>query len=250
MNEHDSGWSAEEDDPELPGVKRRKQDQSDDFSILSYSRSHLHRRCKLVIQDTGRCFFDIQRELSKSLQPRRSVLPKLPPEIWIKIFSYITSGRQYPFMIRAPLVCKQWYNLCLSPCLWTTVRVPYGGYYWMSRTDDFLIWLAKHRLAPCKEIDLTGWDITSRGIKVLTENCPKLQVINVSYCTKLSKDVAAYFTANCPYITTLDFSHTCNDLVSVIPMTMIIECYNAQLLSLNLSGNLMHGFHRVIDAIC
>ncbi|CAL1545591.1 unnamed protein product, partial [Lymnaea stagnalis] len=33
-------------------------------------------------------------------------------------------------------------------------------------------------------------------------------------------------------------------------MTTIIEHFNSQLLSLNLSGNLMHGFYRVIDAIC
>ena len=73
----------------------------------SYRRQHLHRACKLVIEDTGQCLFQIQSDINKIERPTNKIkktiepsLPRLPPEIWIKIFSYITSYRQYPFMCR------------------------------------------------------------------------------------------------------------------------------------------------------
>lgn len=68
--------------------------------VSQYSRGHLHRNCKLVIQDTGESLFAIERQLNVSHRTKRAQLPKLPPEIWIKIFSYIIAERQYPFMIR------------------------------------------------------------------------------------------------------------------------------------------------------
>ncbi|XP_005108069.1 F-box/LRR-repeat protein 6 [Aplysia californica] len=228
--------------------KRKKRTISTEAA--TYTRQHLHRACKLVLEDTGECFFRMQKELNEMLKPRRKRLPKLPPEIWIKIFGYITQYRQYPFMLNGPLVCKYWYDLCRDPSLWTYVRVPYGGCYWNKRTDPFLMWMAKNRLAPCKEIDLTGWDITTLAVHELAKNCPRLEVVNLSYCTKVNKDIVEYLTRHCPNITTLDLSHTSNDLVSISSMTGIVERYNSQLLSLNLSGNLMHGFHWLINAIC
>lgn len=101
MDEDDSDKQSEENSLEPP-EKKRKKDVSctDSSSVTCYTRAHLHRKCKLVIKDTGQCLFAIQRELNVTRQPRRSTLPKLPPEIWLKIFSYITSERQYPFMIR------------------------------------------------------------------------------------------------------------------------------------------------------
>ena len=80
------------------------------------------------------------------------------------------------------------------------------------RDDGFISWVEEHRQEEKTHFDLEEANLadcsflTSYSIKSLSELCPKLKYLNLSFCCSLKEDFAEYLVQGCPFIHTLDIS--------------------------------------------
>ncbi|KAK7502645.1 hypothetical protein BaRGS_00006220 [Batillaria attramentaria] len=175
-------------------------------------------------------------------------VPHLPPELWMRIFSFLVgSSGPLPFLCRASKVCQSWREMASHPTLWHKVDLSYG---WIKSTDQTLQWLAQHRLSQCREISLSGWkNVTNNAVKELSEHCPQLESVNVSHCAKLTSVAVSALADNCHSLRELDLSFIPSDGVSTQTLKKIAEQLGATLTSLNVAGNNLKGFHLALNSI-
>lgn len=177
-----------------------------------------------------------------------SMVPHLPPELWMRIFNcYVSSNGPLPFLCRASKVCRLWRELASHPTLWHKVDLSYG---WIKSTDLTLHWLASNRLTQCREVSFAGWkNVTNNAVKELSEHCPHLESVNLSNCSKLTSAAVGALVDNCRSLRELDLSFISADGVSVQSLKKVAEQLGANLTSLNVAGNNLKGFHLALNAI-
>lgn len=176
---------------------------------------------------------------------------ELPDEIWLKIFCLVLMGGQYPTMHRLQLVCKRWNRLSRHSCLWRDVDLSCAGTRWIPYSNTSLEWLSKHRLHSVQKLNLHGWHcLTSEGLEHLARHCPKLQAVELAFCSHISREAIYTLTKNCKDLQRLNLANTTSDIVCVYPMVQLAEATGEKLRSLDLSGNLLRGFNTVLTSIC
>lgn len=197
----------------------------------------------------------VTKKLKKEKHPRKSendlpnihvprLLPQLPAEIWLKIFQDVVKvAGPLPFLCRAQKVCTQWKALAVDPSLWKKVDLSYG---WIKAKEETLQWLSENRLSQCEDINLSGWTLSS-ALKMLTENCPHLQCVNLSNCKKLTADGVVALADNCSHLMDIDLSGTG---VTSVALKDLIQKRCATLKRIDISHNSkLPGFNTVLECI-
>lgn len=121
----------------------------------------------------------------------------LPEEVLINIFHMIVSqDGAVPFLCRVARVCHLWNAAAASPALWRSVSL---GYCWIEpgktqlpktqlRVRDTLSWLAQNRFSQLRDISLSHWkNNVDYAIEVLSQCCPHLRSLKLSYCTGVTE---------------------------------------------------------------
>ncbi|XP_041810657.1 F-box/LRR-repeat protein 6 isoform X2 [Chelmon rostratus] len=120
----------------------------------------------------------------------------LPEEVLINIFQMVVvQDGAVPFLCRVGRVCRLWNAAASSPVLWRKVTV---GYCWIApgktqlpktekKIKDTITWLAQNRFSQLRDFSLYHWTKNvSYAVEVVTQFCPHLRSLTLSYCTGLT----------------------------------------------------------------
>ncbi len=106
----------------------------------------------------------------------------LPFEVLIRIYQHVVNTEgALPFLCRAARVCSFWHEASCQTSLWSNVDLSYG---WIKSTQASLRWLCDNRFSRLQSMNVSGWGqaLKNSGLQILSNSCPWLQAINLSYC--------------------------------------------------------------------
>ncbi|XP_042362530.1 F-box/LRR-repeat protein 6 [Plectropomus leopardus] len=120
----------------------------------------------------------------------------LPEEVLISIFQMVVDqDGAVPFLCRVGRVCRLWNAAASSPVLWRKVTI---GHCWIAagksqlpktekRVKETFHWLAQNRFSHLRDFSLCHWTKNvTYAIEVLSQFCPHLCSLKLSYCTGLT----------------------------------------------------------------
>ncbi|XP_068603428.1 F-box/LRR-repeat protein 6 [Brachionichthys hirsutus] len=120
----------------------------------------------------------------------------LPEEVLINIFQLVVvQDGAVPFLCRVGRVCRLWNAAASSPALWRKVTVAHcwiaPGKTQLPKTErkikDTFTWLAQNRFSQLRDFSLCHWTKNaSYVVEVVTQHCPHLHSLTLSYCTGLT----------------------------------------------------------------
>ncbi|KAK6195867.1 hypothetical protein SNE40_001205 [Patella caerulea] len=187
------------------------------------------------------------KESVEKLTERSGVSLQLPEEILLKIFQEsVNSQGTLPFLVRASKVCRTWRNVACDPTLWRKVDLSFG---WIKMSERVLKWLCENRLTHCTDVNLSASKFfVNSNIKLLTETCSQLKVINISYC-KVTTETIVTIAENCHQLASLDLSFTPVDAVCLQSLKVLLPKHGPYLKQLTMGGNTYKSFNSVFNLI-
>uniref|UniRef100_A0A3Q2XU84 F-box and leucine rich repeat protein 6 n=1 Tax=Hippocampus comes TaxID=109280 RepID=A0A3Q2XU84_HIPCM len=103
----------------------------------------------------------------------------LPEEVLVNIFKMVVmQDGAVPFLCRVGRVCRLWNSAAATPVLWRKVSV---GHCWI-KDIFFIIFL---RFSQLRDFSLHHW--TKNVDHVVSQFCPRLSALTLSYCTGLTE---------------------------------------------------------------
>ncbi|GIY47002.1 hypothetical protein CDAR_57241 [Caerostris darwini] len=122
----------------------------------------------------------------KKLPKRPCPFDKLPDNLIVKIFSYLSSNE----LCVSARVCRRWYFLVWEPQLWTSVTLG-GERIQVDRGLKTLFrLLCRDSPTLCltvERINLSGCSrLTDKGLATIALKCPELKVLELKGCTWVS----------------------------------------------------------------
>jgi len=172
----------------------------------------------------------------------------IPDLVLLKIFRHVVeSAGAVPFLCRALQVCRLWYQCASNSTLWKTIDLSYG---WIKANDATMQLLCRTRFSKLTDINLSNWkSLTVNGLQLLSDTCPQLKSINLSYCRVNSTGVL-YMINKCSTLAEIDLtSYGCTDVTSAKMIVQIVAKCAGNLQSLNLSRNQTKGYSAVLKAL-
>ncbi|XP_030645060.1 F-box/LRR-repeat protein 6 [Chanos chanos] len=142
----------------------------------------------------------------------------LPLEILVKIFQMaVHQDGAVPFLCRVGRVCRLWNGAASSPTLWHSVSVSYcwiePGKSQLPKTEEkiknTISWLAQNRLCQLREFSLCHWKKhVDYVIQVISESCPLIHSLKLSYCTGVTDTAFQSLGTNCQSLENMNLQHT------------------------------------------
>ena len=124
---------------------------------------------------------------------------RLPPEIWIKILSYLT----YDVLCEVALVNSRFRSLALDPTLWTKISLQSDA---IASTETVLNLIQRCHLLT--ELSLRCRDDTSALLAAAARNCKNLKVLEVRFCPVLTYSDLEMLATNFRFLEHLDLECT------------------------------------------
>lgn len=142
----------------------------------------------------------------------------MPVEVLANIFHMVVSQEgAIPFLCRVGRVCHLWNAAAASPALWRSVSV---GYCWIApgqtqlpnmelRIRNTMSWLAQNRFSLLKHFSLSHWKKqVDYVVEVVSQSCPHLQSLKLSYCTGLTTKSFQSLGENCRSLKSINVQHS------------------------------------------
>ncbi|XP_030202735.1 F-box/LRR-repeat protein 6 [Gadus morhua] len=142
----------------------------------------------------------------------------LPEEVLVSIFQMIVvQDGAIPFLCRVSRVCRLWNTAAASPGLWRSVSM---GFCWITpsktqtpRTEEKIKntigWLASDRFSQLKEFTLNHWKKNvDYAVKVVSQSCPQLASLNLSYCTGVTGQAFLSLAENSPSLQSINMQYS------------------------------------------
>ncbi|XP_065144928.1 F-box/LRR-repeat protein 6 isoform X1 [Paramisgurnus dabryanus] len=163
----------------------------------------------------------------------------LPIEILVKIFQFaVVQDGAVPFLCRVGRVCHLWNRAASSPILWRSASI---GYCWIEpgksqlpgteqKIRNTIDWLAQNRFAQMRDFSLCHWKKhVDYVIERVSQSCPNLQSVKLSYCTGLTEKAFQCLGAGCPSLENINVQHS---EFNVDGLVSFLEMYGKQVKSI------------------
>ncbi|XP_055948950.1 F-box/LRR-repeat protein 7-like [Argiope bruennichi] len=150
----------------------------------------------------------------KKLPKRPCPFDKLPDNLIVKIFSYLSSNE----LCVSARVCRRWYFLVWEPQLWTSVTLS-GERIQVDRGLKTLFrLLCRDSPTLCltvERINLSGCSkLTDKGLATIALKCPELKVLELRGCSWISSRGVTDIVTRCHSLEKLDLTG-CSAVTSV-----------------------------------
>ncbi|CAL8298890.1 unnamed protein product [Lota lota] len=142
----------------------------------------------------------------------------LPEELLVSIFQMIVvQDGAIPFLCRVSRVCRLWKAAAASPSLWRRVSV---GFCWVApgkkqlprkeaNIKDTIQWLASDRFTQLREFTLNHWKKNvDYAVKVVSQSCPLLASLTLSYCTGVTEKAFLSLAGNSPSLQSINVQYS------------------------------------------
>ncbi|OQR71505.1 F-box/LRR-repeat protein 6-like [Tropilaelaps mercedesae] len=132
---------------------------------------------------------------------------QIPREVLLKIFRHgVEKFGVLPFLITAREVCPEWRAVAEDVSLWEKVDMSIVKV----KEAQLTRWATMGMLKRVRELNLSnfGPNITHSTITSVINHCPRLEILNLSYNTKLSTDTVEHIVNKCDRLRGLDISGT------------------------------------------
>ncbi|GFS54601.1 hypothetical protein TNIN_131281 [Trichonephila inaurata madagascariensis] len=142
----------------------------------------------------------------KKLPKRPCPFDKLPDNLIVKIFSYLSSNE----LCVSARVCRRWYFLVWEPQLWTSVTLS-GERIQVDRGLKTLFrLLCRDSPTLCltvERIHLSGCSkLTDKGLATIALKCPELKVLELRGCSWISSRGVTDIVSRCHSLEKLDLT--------------------------------------------
>ncbi|XP_070778367.1 F-box/LRR-repeat protein 6 [Enoplosus armatus] len=185
-----SAWT-----PPKKGSKKKKLTKGKRKAIQNKKKKTVHAKPKLANTPIAK-----EKEDTNLFVPQKATDHRwgesLPEEVLINIFQMVVvQDGAVPFLCRVGRVCRLWNAAASSPVLWRKVTV---GHCWIApgknqlpKTEKMIKgtfdWLAQNRFSQLRDFSLCHWTKNvSYAVEVLSQFCPHLRSLKLSYCTGLT----------------------------------------------------------------
>lgn len=151
---------------------------------------------------------------SKKSQPKYSNFDRLPDDIVLQIFGWLSTGE----LCTISRVSRRWYNLASDPSLWKTITLHGEGVCADKAIKSILRRLCgQGQNGSCPSIRhlfiYEGAKITDKGLTSLSRRCPELTHVQLQNCPTLTDSSVSELVTRCPSIQHLDVAGTYIDYI-------------------------------------
>ncbi|KAM6899528.1 F-box/LRR-repeat protein 6 [Xenentodon cancila] len=142
----------------------------------------------------------------------------LPEEVLVGIFQMVVvQDGAVPFLCRVGRVCRLWNAAASSPVLWRRVTV---GFCWITpgrsqlpktekKIKDTVTWLAENRFSQLRDFSLCHWNKNvDFVIEVVSQFCPHLSSIKLSYCSGLTSTAFLSLGLHCQSLHSINVQYS------------------------------------------
>ncbi|XP_022672527.1 F-box/LRR-repeat protein 6-like [Varroa destructor] len=180
---------------------------------------------------------------------------QIPREVLLKIFRHgVEKFGVLPFLITVREVCPEWRAVAEDVSLWEKVDMSI-----VKVTEAQLTrWASSGMLKRVRELNLSnfGPKISHGTITNVINNCPRLEVLNLSYNNKLSMETMEYIVNKCDRLRGLDISgttknrgaSTCSTCAPNVLKSLIIK-RGENLVQLCLAENAVASLNSILNLI-
>lgn len=148
--------------------------------------------------------------------PRSSPFDRLPDDLILKIFSYLSSNHHCV----CARVCRRWYFLAWEPQLWTNISLNSDKIHVDRGLKTLFRLLCRDSPTVCltvEKITLNGCSrLTDTGISIIARRCPELRCLEIRGCGNVTNAGVCELVSKCHNLEKLDITG-CYQITNIQP---------------------------------